>query len=109
MFILAFAGNSFVIVVAILLAGVADGPQLAAIFAVRQREAPERSRGQVFMTGASLKITAAAIGTFIAGRLATSTARDTLILTTFVQLSAVTLFIVLTHFNKQQQPSARYV
>jgi hypothetical protein len=52
------------------LVGVADGPQLAAIFAVRHREAPPQLRSQVFTTAASLKIAAGALGAVIAGRLA---------------------------------------
>ncbi|MFD2350895.1 hypothetical protein ACFSTC_18520 [Nonomuraea ferruginea] len=46
-----------------------EGPQLTALFAVRHREAPERVRGQVFTTGASLKITSFAAGSALAGPL----------------------------------------
>jgi MFS family permease len=51
-------------------AGLADGPQLAAVFAVRHRETRPRLRGQVFTTAASLKITAGALGAALAGHLA---------------------------------------
>jgi hypothetical protein len=54
----------------IALVGLADGPQLAAIFAVRHREAPPQLRSQVFTTAASLKIAAGALGAVLAGRLA---------------------------------------
>ena len=57
-------------IAAVAIAGVADGPQLAAIFAVRHRETPQRLRGQVFTTAASLKITAGAVGAAVAGSLA---------------------------------------
>ncbi|MDX3381903.1 MFS transporter [Streptomyces niveiscabiei] len=44
------------------LAGLGAGPQLVALFAIRHREAPERLRGQIFSTGASLKISGYAAG-----------------------------------------------
>ncbi|WP_159944447.1 MULTISPECIES: hypothetical protein [unclassified Nocardiopsis] len=44
------------------LVGAAEGPQLTALFAVRHREAPEELRARVFPTGASLKISALALG-----------------------------------------------
>ena len=56
------------------LAGVADGPQLTAVFSVRHREAPARLRAQVFTTAASLKIAAGALGAALAGHLAGSPA-----------------------------------
>jgi MFS family permease len=67
---LALAPGAAWVIAAVALAGVADGPQLAAIFAIRHRETPRRLRGQVFTTAASLKITAGAIGAVVAGRLA---------------------------------------
>ncbi|MCP2339452.1 MFS transporter [Actinomadura rupiterrae] len=66
---LAFAPNAAVLVVAAVLAGAGEGPQLAAVFDIRHREAPVRLRGQVFTTGASLKITAGAVGAALAGAL----------------------------------------
>ncbi|GAA3081341.1 hypothetical protein GCM10020000_79050 [Streptomyces olivoverticillatus] len=50
------------LIVAVFVAGIGEGPQLAALFAVRHREAPEHLRGQIFTTGASLKITGFALG-----------------------------------------------
>ncbi|HEY5357984.1 MAG TPA: MFS transporter [Streptosporangiaceae bacterium] len=67
---LALAPRTAWVIAAVAVAGVADGPQLAAIFAIRHRETPRRLRGQVFTTAASLKITAGAIGAAVAGRLA---------------------------------------
>ncbi|MFI6595895.1 MFS transporter [Nonomuraea sp. NPDC050536] len=49
--------------------GAASGPQLTAVLAVRHREAPDQVRGQVFTTGASLKITSFAVGSAAAGPL----------------------------------------
>ncbi|WP_432185327.1 MFS transporter [Streptomyces tendae] len=67
---LAATGLPVALVVAVLLLGIGEGPQLTALFAVRHREAPEHLRGQVFTTGASLKITAFALGVAVAGPLA---------------------------------------
>jgi len=47
--------------------GLAAGPAFAALFAVRQQWSPGPLRGQVFTTGASLKIGAYAIGAAVAG------------------------------------------
>lgn len=66
---LAATGLPVALVVAVLLLGIGEGPQLTALFAVRHREAPEHLRGQVFTTGASLKITAFALGVAVAGPL----------------------------------------
>ncbi|AXL92613.1 MFS transporter [Streptomyces sp. CB09001] len=67
---LAATGRPVALVVAVLVLGIGEGPQLTALFAVRHREAPEHLRGQVFTTGASLKITAFALGVAVAGPLA---------------------------------------
>ncbi|UWE14086.1 MFS transporter [Actinacidiphila bryophytorum] len=67
---LAAAGGPGVLVVAALVAGVGEGPQLAALFAVRHRESPDCLRGQIFTTGASMKTTAYALGAAVAGPLA---------------------------------------
>lgn len=66
----AASGRPAVLIVAVLVAGIGEGPQLAALFAVRHREAPERLRGQIFTTGASLKITGFALGATVAGPVA---------------------------------------
>jgi MFS family permease len=94
MLILAFAGNVFIALIAMLVAGIADGPQLAAIFAVRHREAPERLRSQVFTTGASLKITAAAVGAGVAGQLASGSLRMTVLVACGVQVMAAIAFLL---------------
>lgn len=96
MFMLALAGNIFFVMIAILIAGLADGPQLAAIFAVRHREAPVRSRSQVFTTGASLKITAAALGVVLAGQIASISIELTILAAGLVQVLAAISYIFLT-------------
>lgn len=93
MLLLAFAGNAALALITMLIVGLADGPQLAAIFAVRHREAPERSRGQVFTTGASLKITAAAVGAALAGQLSGVSLELTILVAGFVQVIAATVFV----------------
>jgi MFS family permease len=90
--ILLFAHTILIALVAMLVAGLADGPQLAAIFAVRHREAPERLRSQVFTTGASLKITAAAIGAEIAGILAVTSLHRTIVIAATIQIVAALSF-----------------
>ncbi|OOC53892.1 MULTISPECIES: MFS transporter [Nocardiopsis] len=66
----ALAPSPAVLLTGAALVGAAEGPQLASLFAVRHREAPEHLRAQVFTTGASLKISALALGTAVAGPLA---------------------------------------
>ncbi|CAM5557102.1 hypothetical protein GCM10010329_25190 [Streptomyces spiroverticillatus] len=68
--LLAATTHPALLVFAAVLTGLATGPQLTALFAIRHREAPERLRGQVFTTGASLKITGFALGAALAGPLA---------------------------------------
>ncbi|MGQ5593420.1 MFS transporter [Streptomyces sp. ESR1.13] len=67
----AATGRPAALPVAAVLFGVGEGPQLTALFAVRHRESPEHLRGQIFTTGASLKVTAFALGAAVAGPLAT--------------------------------------
>ncbi|GHF11422.1 hypothetical protein [Streptomyces griseoluteus] len=43
---------------------------MTALFAVRQRESPDRLRSQIFTTGASMKITGFAVRAVLAGPLA---------------------------------------
>ncbi|KLI98551.1 MFS transporter [Streptomyces sp. KE1] len=68
--LLAATCHPVLVLVAALLAGAGEGPQLTALFAVRHREAPARLRAQLFTTGASLKTTGYAAGAALAGQLA---------------------------------------
>lgn len=70
MVVLAVSGTFWVAVVGAAVAGLGEGPQLTALFAVRHREAPARLRSQVFTTAASVKITSFALGSALAGPLA---------------------------------------
>ncbi|KDN19831.1 membrane protein [Amycolatopsis rifamycinica] len=76
------------VVVAAVLAGFAEGPQLTALFAIRHREAPEHVRAQVFTTAASVKITGLAAGAALAGPLAAWSLPACLLTATAVQLAA---------------------
>jgi sugar phosphate permease len=55
----------------IALAALADGPGLAATFAVRQDWAPRDLQGQIFTTAAGVKVGAFALGAAVAGPLVT--------------------------------------
>ncbi|WP_328583830.1 MFS transporter [Streptomyces sp. NBC_00370] len=87
-FLLAATGRPALLVTAMLIAGIGEGPQLTALFAVRHREAPSRLRGQVFTTGASLKITGFAIGAATAGPLAARSLPGALLTAAALQLLA---------------------
>ncbi|MEU3231518.1 MFS transporter [Nocardiopsis alba] len=63
----AVAPSALWLLFAVALVGAAEGPQLAALLAVRRREAPERLRSQVFTTAASVKVSAFALGAALAG------------------------------------------
>ncbi len=53
--------------VVVALAGLVDGPGLAATFATRQRFVPPELMGQVFTTGAGLKVGSFSLGSALAG------------------------------------------
>jgi MFS family permease len=67
----AVSGNEVLLVIVAAITGLGEGPQLTAQFAVRHRQAQEQLRAQIFTTAASLKITSFAVGSAIAGALAT--------------------------------------
>ncbi|MFF5770881.1 MFS transporter [Streptomyces californicus] len=91
----AATGSPLVLVVAVLATGCAEGPQLAALFAVRHREAPERLRGQVFTTGASVKITGFAVGAATAGPLAPRSLPAALLLAAAVAAAAAPAYFAI--------------
>ncbi|MYW02970.1 MFS transporter [Streptomyces sp. SID3343] len=68
--LLAATRQPVLLVAAMVIAGLGEGPQLTALFAVRHREAPQHLRGRIFTTGASLKITGFSVGAGIAGPIA---------------------------------------
>ncbi|OPF80157.1 hypothetical protein VT50_0213400 [Streptomyces antioxidans] len=93
--LLAATGHPAALIAAALLTGAAEGPQLTALFAVRHREAPERLRGQVFTTGASLKITGFALGAALAGPLAAWSLPGALVAAGGCEALAVLVFVCL--------------
>ncbi|MEV6330072.1 MFS transporter [Streptomyces sp. NPDC051909] len=94
------------LVAAALLAGAAEGPQLTALFAVRHREAPEGLRAQVFTTGASVKITAFALGAALAGPLLTRSAAAGLLTAVAAQLLAAASHAALSRAPVRRRRSA---
>ncbi|MFE9456570.1 MFS transporter [Streptomyces californicus] len=91
----AATGSPSVLVVAALAMGCAEGPQLAALFTVRHREAPEGLRGQVFTTGASVKITGFAVGAATAGPLAARSLPAALLLAAAVAACAAPAYFAI--------------
>jgi MFS family permease len=76
------------------LAGVADGPILAATLAIRQRTVPADRYAQTAATAASLKTGAYALGAAVAGLLASAlTARQLVLLVGIGQLLALAPFL----------------
>ncbi|WP_329176123.1 MFS transporter [Streptomyces sp. NBC_01477] len=86
--LLAAAQRPAPLVVAMLMAGAAEGPQLTALFAVRHREAPAHLRARIFTTGASLKITGFGLGAGVAGPIAAWSLTGALLTAAGVQLLA---------------------
>ncbi|MCT2594034.1 MFS transporter [Streptomyces sp. N2-109] len=77
---------------AVVLAGIGEGLLLAALFAVRYREVPARLRGQIFTTGASLKITGFACGAGVAGSVTAWSLPGTLLIAAGLQVLAALAF-----------------
>lgn len=78
-------------VVAAVLVGLGEGPQLTALFWVRHAEAPVRLRTQVFTTAASLKTGAFAVGAAVGGRLAEQSVTWALLAAAAAQGAALTV------------------
>jgi predicted MFS family arabinose efflux permease len=74
------------------LAGLADGPALAAQFAVRQQTVPRELHGQVFTTAAGIKVGAFAVGAALAGPVVAEVgAADAIVLAAAAQVAAAAL------------------
>ncbi|MFJ6917282.1 MFS transporter [Streptomyces sp. NPDC101133] len=99
---LAVWGQPAALIVAVLIAGIGEGPQLAALFAVRHREAPEHLRGQIFTTGASLKITGFSLGAAVAGPFATWSLPGTLASAAGVAFLAALVFFAVPSASAHQ-------
>ncbi|MFG2356321.1 MFS transporter [Streptomyces sp. NPDC048521] len=107
-FTLAALGRPAALVLALLVAGTGEGPQLTALFAVRHREAPEHVRGQIFTTGASVKITGFASGAALAGPLVAWSLPGTLLLAAGVATLAAVAYVALppAHRPGTREPGA---
>jgi MFS family permease len=89
-----FASSPGLLLAAVAVVGLADGPQLAALFSIRHREATSANRGQVFTTASSLKISCAAAGGALAGIVAEYSVPGILLVAAAAQLLAVVVAIV---------------
>jgi predicted MFS family arabinose efflux permease len=84
----------WVTVLAVASAGAGEGPQLTAVFAVRHREAPAGTRGQIFTTAASLKIGGLAAGAALAGPLADRSVTACLLVAATIELCAAATYLI---------------
>jgi predicted MFS family arabinose efflux permease len=91
------AGSLPALLALIALAALADGPALAAQFAVRQQVVPPSLYGQVFTTAAGLKVGSFAVGAGLAGLVATGlgSAEAMLVGAAMQMLAAVTGFTLM--------------
>lgn len=103
--LLAATGRPVLLALGAVVAGAAEGPQLTALFAVRHREAPEPLRGQIFTTGASLKLTGFALGAALAGPVAGWSLPGALVVAAGLQLAAALTFVALGTARRDTQVS----
>lgn len=88
------------------LAGVADGPALAATFAARQQHVPPELHGQVFTTASGLKVGAFALGSAAAGPVVlTAGSAGALLAAAIVQFVAVGAGLALMRTRGQATPA----
>ena len=74
--------------------GAGEGPQLTSLLAVRHLQTPEHMRGQVYTTGASLKIAGFAAGAALAGPLAGRSVTACLLVAAGLQLCAAAAYLL---------------
>jgi MFS family permease len=90
------AGSLAAFLALVAVAALADGPALAAQFAVRQQYVPPSLYGQVFTTAVGLKVGCLALGAAASGAIVTSIgAAETLVLAAGMQLLAAIVGITL--------------
>jgi MFS family permease len=104
--VVAVAGAFAVAVAGALVAGVAEGPQIASVFQIRHREAPEALRAQLFTTAASVKMSAFALGSATAGALASVSIAACLLAGAGAQALAIAAAVALTA-RARPRPEAR--
>lgn len=88
------------------LAGLADGPALAATFATRQQHVPAELHGQVFTTAAGLKVGAFALGSGLAGPVVLAAgSAGALLAAALVQFVAAGLGLALMRTRARPRPA----
>jgi MFS family permease len=91
-----------VLLVLIAVAGLADGPALAAQFAVRQQVVPPSLYGQVFTTAAGLKVGSFALGAALAGPAATGLgSAEAMLVAAAAQLTAAVVGVTLMRMPRR--------
>jgi MFS family permease len=101
------ADSLTVLLVLIAVAGLADGPALAAQFAVRQQVVPPSLYGQVFTTAAGLKVGSFAMGAALAGPVATGLgSAEAMLVAAGAQLTAAVVGVTLMRMPARALPQA---
>jgi MFS family permease len=89
----------------IALAALADGPALAAQFAVRQQHVPPSLYGQVFTTAVGLKVASFALGAALAGAVATGLgSAEALVVAASLQMCGAVVGVMLTRLPGRLAP-----
>ncbi|MDT8914308.1 MFS transporter [Amycolatopsis sp. PS_44_ISF1] len=101
----ASASGVVLLIAAVALTGFGEGPQLAAVFEVRHREAPAAGRAQVFTTAASVKIGGMAAGTALAGPFAGTSPAACLCVAAGLQLAAASGYLVCSAGIRRPSPA----
>jgi MFS family permease len=101
------AGSLPALLVLIAVAGLADGPALAAQFAVRQQVVPPSLYGQVFTTAAGLKVGSFAMGAALAGPVATGLgSAEAMLVAAAAQLTAAVVGVTLMRMPARELSQA---
>jgi MFS family permease len=101
------AGSLPVLLVLVAVAGLADGPALAAQFAVRQQVVPPSLYGQVFTTAAGLKVGSFAVGAALAGPVATGLgSAEAILVSAGAQVTAAVVGVSLMRARRPAQVSS---
>jgi predicted MFS family arabinose efflux permease len=100
------AGTLPALLVLIAAAALADGPALAAQFAVRQQVVPPSLYGQVFTTAAGLKVGSFAMGAALAGPVATGLgSAEAMVVAAVAQMTAAVVGVTLMRARALPQAS----
>jgi len=101
------AGSLGVLLLLIAVAGMADGPALAAQFAVRQQVVPPSLYGQVFTTAAGLKVGSFAMGAGLAGPVVTGLgSAEAMLIAAAAQVTAAAVGVTLMRIPGRTLPQA---